>query len=43
MPESVRTTDEKVLTADGAELLLRWYFKDGAAPGSAAVYFHGAG
>jgi acetyl esterase/lipase len=43
MPGSVRMTDEKLLTADGAELLLRWYSKDAAAPGSAAVYFHGGG
>ncbi|MGC4815566.1 alpha/beta hydrolase [Micromonospora sp. DT228] len=39
----VRTTDYHLTTADGAELLLRWYTKDGAQPGSAVLYFHGGG
>jgi acetyl esterase/lipase len=42
-PADVTTTDYHLKTADGAHLLLRWYVKDGAQPGSAVLYFHGGG
>jgi acetyl esterase/lipase len=38
------TTSEHYATADdGAEINLRWYVKDGVAPGPAALFFHGGG
>jgi acetyl esterase/lipase len=43
VPDDVSTTDYHVTTPDGADLLLRWYVKDGAQPGSAVLYFHGGG
>lgn len=42
-PDDVTTSDHHVTTADGGEILLRWYSKDGVTPGSAAVYLHGGG
>jgi acetyl esterase/lipase len=39
---SVRTADHRLPVADG-EILVRWYTKDGSAPGSAVVYYHGGG
>jgi acetyl esterase/lipase len=39
----VTTSDHRVARADGTELLLRWYSKDGASPGSAVLYLHGGG
>jgi acetyl esterase/lipase len=39
---SVRTVDHPLPVADG-EILVRWYTKDGSAPGSAVVYYHGGG
>lgn len=39
---SVRTADHTLAVADG-EILVRWYTKDGSAPGSAVVYYHGGG
>jgi acetyl esterase/lipase len=39
---SVRTADHTLPVADG-EILVRWYTKDGSAPGSAVVYYHGGG
>jgi acetyl esterase/lipase len=39
----VTTTDHRATRADGTELLLRWYSKDGASPGSAVLYLHGGG
>ena len=43
MPDDVTTTDHHTTTSDGAQLTLRWYVKDGAAPGPAVVFFHGGG
>jgi len=43
IPEDVRTVNYVVRTADGAEITARWYTKDGAAPGSAVLFFHGGG
>ncbi|MEU0797081.1 alpha/beta hydrolase [Amycolatopsis sp. NPDC005961] len=42
-PADVTTTDFHAVAGDGAKVLLRWYAKDGAAPGSAALYLHGGG
>ncbi len=39
---SVQTADHTLPVADG-EILVRWYTKDGSAPGSAVVYYHGGG
>lgn len=43
MPPDVTITDYHTVTEDGASILLRWYAKDGASPGSAALYLHGGG
>ncbi|NJP91882.1 alpha/beta hydrolase [Nonomuraea sp. FMUSA5-5] len=43
MPADVTTTDHTVPAADGAQIKVRWYVKDGATPGSAVVFFHGGG
>ncbi|MEZ0075794.1 alpha/beta hydrolase [Planotetraspora sp. GP83] len=42
-PGDVTITDYKMVTADGASILLRWYVKQGAEPGPAALYLHGGG
>ncbi|MXM68669.1 alpha/beta hydrolase fold domain-containing protein [Streptomyces sp. HUCO-GS316] len=44
-PADVTITDHHLLTADGEQILLRWYTKQGtpSEPGPAAVYFHGGG
>lgn len=42
-PEDVTITDYETTTADGARLLLRWYAKGDARPGSAVLYAHGGG
>jgi len=43
MPADVKSTDFKVETADGSQILARWYVKDGAPPGPAVLYLHGGG
>lgn len=43
VPDDVAVRDFSTTTADGAELLLRWYTKRGADPGSAVLYLHGGG
>lgn len=43
MPTDVTIRDLHTTADDGAELLLRWYTKDGASPGSAVLYAHGGG
>ena len=43
MPTDVTITDFHTATADGTQLLLRWYVKDGATPASAVLYLHGGG
>lgn len=40
-PPDVTTTDFHAVSADGATVPLRWYAKEGASPGSAALYLHG--
>nr|WP_205856707.1 alpha/beta hydrolase fold domain-containing protein [Phytoactinopolyspora endophytica] len=42
-PADVTITDHQVPTGDGAHITVRWYAKDGAAAGPAAVFFHGGG
>ncbi|MGI3779353.1 MAG: alpha/beta hydrolase [Janthinobacterium lividum] len=39
----VTRTDHTLVTADGAELLLRWYAAAGESLGSAALHIHGGG
>ncbi|MFI5844091.1 alpha/beta hydrolase [Catenuloplanes sp. NPDC051500] len=43
MPSDVTLTDHTVTADDGAQITVRWYVKDGAAPGPAALFFHGGG
>ncbi|VVJ21931.1 Lipase [Amycolatopsis camponoti] len=43
IPVDVKTTDHFATTGDGAQIALRWYVKEGAAPGPAVVFFHGGG
>jgi len=43
MPSDVKMTDFEALAVDGDTVALRWYAKDGSAPGSAVVYLHGGG
>jgi acetyl esterase/lipase len=42
-PEEVRMSDHYATADDGTQILMRWYTKEGATPGSAVVYFHGGG
>ena len=42
-PTDVTIQDHETTTTDGATLLLRWYAKEGSAPGSAVLYAHGGG
>jgi acetyl esterase/lipase len=43
MPTDVKTTDFHATAVDGADILLRWYAKDGGAAGPAVLYLHGGG
>lgn len=43
MPSDVKLTDLEAVAIDGDTVALRWYAKDGSAPGSAVVYLHGGG
>ena len=43
MPTDVKMTDFEARASDGATVAVRWYAKDGSAPGSAGVYLHGGG
>jgi acetyl esterase/lipase len=43
IPADVTTTDYFADTADGAQVKMRWYAKDGTRPGSAVLFFHGGG
>jgi acetyl esterase/lipase len=42
-PGDVTTSDHVGTADDGAQVKLRWYAKDGSAPGSAVLFFHGGG
>ena len=43
VPADVSITDFETTAEDGASILLRWYAKNGANPGSAVLYAHGGG
>ena len=43
MPSDVTIIDYETVATDGTKLLLRWYAKNGSAPGSAVYYVHGGG
>lgn len=43
VPADVTTRDVEILTDDGATITARWYVKDGAPSGPAALFFHGGG
>jgi acetyl esterase/lipase len=43
MPDDVVIKDFETTAADGAKLLLRWYAKEGSAPGSAVLLLHRSG
>ena len=42
-PADVSMSDFYATAADGAQILLRWYEKEGSRPGSAVLYLHGGG
>ncbi|MFF4402493.1 alpha/beta hydrolase [Streptomyces sp. NPDC001480] len=43
IPADVKTSEHHATADDGAQIAMRWYVKDGAAPGPAVVFFHGGG
>ncbi|GAB7045518.1 alpha/beta hydrolase [Catenuloplanes indicus] len=43
MPTDVTMTDHVITAGDGTRITARWYVKDGATPGPAALFFHGGG
>lgn len=43
IPDDVKTSEHHTTAGDGARITLRWYTKDGAAPGPAVPSFHGGG
>ncbi|MDL5198831.1 alpha/beta hydrolase [Streptomyces sp. ALI-76-A] len=43
IPADVQTSEHHATADDGAQIKLRWYTKDGAAPGPAVLFFHGGG
>jgi acetyl esterase/lipase len=43
VPADVTTTEHIATAADGAQVKMRWYVKEGAQPGSAVLFFHGGG
>lgn len=43
IPADVATRDVEIPTDDGATITARWYVKDGAPAGPAALFFHGGG
>jgi acetyl esterase/lipase len=42
-PTDVKATDHHATAADGSEILLRWYVKEGGSAGPAVLYLHGGG
>ncbi|WP_413759354.1 alpha/beta hydrolase [Streptomyces sp. MMBL 11-3] len=42
-PADVTTGEYRATADDGAQIAMRWYTKDGAAPGPAVLFFHGGG
>jgi acetyl esterase/lipase len=43
IPADVKMSDQYATAEDGAQIQMRWYVKDGAAPGPAVLFFHGGG
>jgi acetyl esterase/lipase len=43
IPADVRTSEHHATADDGARITMRWYVKEGAAPGSAVLFLHGGG
>jgi acetyl esterase/lipase len=43
IPDDVRTSEYYATADDGAQIKMRWYVKDGAPLGPAALFFHGGG
>ncbi|MFE1839891.1 alpha/beta hydrolase [Streptomyces sviceus] len=43
IPDDVKTSEHHTTAGDGARITMRWYTKDGAAPGPAVLFFHGGG
>jgi acetyl esterase/lipase len=43
IPADVKMSDQYATAGDGAQVQMRWYVKDGAAPGPAVLFFHGGG
>ena len=43
VPADVTTSEHRAGADDGASIGLRWYAKNGAAPGPAVLFFHGGG
>ncbi|MFD3519090.1 alpha/beta hydrolase [Streptomyces sp. NPDC058653] len=43
VPDDVTIRDFETTAGDGTKLLLRWYAKEGARPGSAVLFLHGSG
>ncbi|MEV6632571.1 alpha/beta hydrolase [Actinoplanes sp. NPDC051470] len=43
IPVDVRTSEHYATADDGTRIKMRWYVKDGAAPGPAVLFFHGGG
>ncbi|MGH3638711.1 MAG: alpha/beta hydrolase [Mycobacterium sp.] len=42
-PSDVKTSEHYATSDDGEQVKMRWYVKDGVAPGSAVLFFHGGG
>ncbi|WIX92117.1 alpha/beta hydrolase [Amycolatopsis sp. DG1A-15b] len=43
IPADVKTSEHHATADDGARITMRWYTKEGAAPGPAVLFFHGGG
>ncbi|MFI8076179.1 alpha/beta hydrolase [Streptomyces sp. NPDC086033] len=43
IPDDVKTSEHHTTADDGTQITMRWYTKDGAAPGAAVLFFHGGG
>ncbi|MFF8545031.1 alpha/beta hydrolase [Streptomyces werraensis] len=43
IPDDVKTSEHHTTADDDARITMRWYTKDGAAPGPAVLFFHGGG
>jgi acetyl esterase/lipase len=43
IPADVTTSEHHATADDGTPILMRWYAKDGTAPGSAVLFCHGGG